>query len=413
MPTSLTRSSMILLAVLAMAYALPAGFNQVFGNEPGSPLLFFSPLQKQFVYQESLGGHLFNYKNEEGATYDRVAFEDQLPFLYYKNLEKRNKLPFMIAGQSYDEGAIKAARQGLEIKARNLNRHFPQIQLYPLFNNDPQAAMMPFPEDVFRFTGQAMEFINADFNRIDEELTARFTSALRAQGFVFPATVIGGAPTNLKPFDEGYFIRDSSGHVFHVKRINNQPSIIKTGIDPSLAIADIIVSENARREFYGTIITGQGEIRLISTDDYRLIPLPLQGFDPKAMDFKLLIDPLYKTAAISGDTAVHGTAMTPDYQPLRRYSLTRRDNTPVAVSLARDVLFPWRLELDNPYRGQAALRMHPGGLYSLIGIASALALFYLLSRGRHHTPVRKEEWMVVLFTGLPGLLAVSMLREKQ
>ncbi len=412
MPISLTRSSMILLAVLAMAYGLPAGFNQVFGNEPGSPLLFFSPLQKQFVYQESLGGHLFNYKNEEGEIYDRVAFEDQLPFLYYKNLEKRRKLPFVLDGTSFDEEGIKAAKQGLEIKARNLNRHFPQIRLYPLFNNDPQAAMMPFPEDVFRFTDQAMEFVNADFNRIDEELTSKFTTALKDQGFVFPATVIGGTPTNLKPFDEGYFIRDSSGHVFHVKRINNLPSIIKTGIDPSLAIADIIVAENARREFYGVIFTGQSEAMLISTDNYRLIPLPLEGFDPQAMDFKLLIDPLYKTVTISGGAAVHGVAMTPEYKPLRRYSLTRRDNTPVLVSTAREILFPWRLELDTPYRGQAALRLLPGGLYSFIGIASAMALCFLLSRKRHQTPVKKEEWGVVLLTGLPGLLAVSILRER-
>lgn len=68
MPTSLTRSGMIFLAVLAMAYALPVGFSQVFGNEPGNPLLFLSPLQKQFVYQESLGDHLFNYQNGEGEN---------------------------------------------------------------------------------------------------------------------------------------------------------------------------------------------------------------------------------------------------------------------------------------------------------------------------------------------------------
>lgn len=411
MPMSLSRYSMILLAVLAMGYALPAAFNQVFGNDPGSPLLFFSPLQKRFVYQESLGGHNFNYRSEEGESYDRKAFEDQLPFLYYKTLEKRQKLPLMIDGNSYDERAIKAGRQGLEIKARNLNRHFPQIPLYPLFNNDPHVAMMPFPEDVFRFTDQAMEFVNADFNRIDEELTSRFTTALKDQGFVFPATVIGGTPTNLKPFDEGYFIRDSVGHVFHLKRINNQPSIVKTAIDPSLAIQDIVVSENARREFYGVIFTGQGEAMLISTDNYRLIPLPLEGFDPNAMDFKLLIDPLFQTATISNDKAVYGTAMDPGYQLLRRYTLDRRDNTPPAISIARDLLFPWQLVLESPYRGQATLKLHPGGWYSLIGIVSALILFYLLSRRNPQAPLSKGGLLVVLLAGLPGLLTVSLLRE--
>lgn len=35
-----------------------------------------------------------------------------------------------------------------------------------------------------------MEFINADYNRIDSELTGVFTQALKEKGFVFPATVI-------------------------------------------------------------------------------------------------------------------------------------------------------------------------------------------------------------------------------
>ena len=55
----ISRYSAVILAIVAMSYGLPAGFDKVFGQEVGNPLLFFSPPQKQFIYRESLGGASF------------------------------------------------------------------------------------------------------------------------------------------------------------------------------------------------------------------------------------------------------------------------------------------------------------------------------------------------------------------
>ena len=52
MITLISRYSALFLAIIAMSYSLPAGFDKVFGQEIGNPLLFFSPLQKQFIYRE-------------------------------------------------------------------------------------------------------------------------------------------------------------------------------------------------------------------------------------------------------------------------------------------------------------------------------------------------------------------------
>lgn len=412
MLAAFSRYSTIILAVLAMSYGLPAGFDKVFGQKAGDPLLFFSPLQKQFIYRESLGGHSFNYMNEEGTSYSRTEFEAQLPFLYYKNLEKKKQLPFTIDGRSFDKKTIKAGKQGFEIKSRHLDGHHPQIDLYPLFNNDPEVAIMPFPEDVFRFTGQAMEFIKADFNRIDRELTDGFTGTLKEQGFIFPATVIGGKTTNLKPFDEGFFVRDSSGQVFHIKRILNQPEIVKTAIDPALDIQDIIVSENRRREFYGTIVTTRGDLYLISYENYRLIPLPVEEYNPRTMDFKLLVNSLYRTATVSDSKAVQGIAMDTTYQPLRRYELKKLDHTGTLVRFSRDLLFPFQLRLATPYRGQADIRLHLGGLWSVAGVLLALALFLLLSRRKSQQPMNRADLVPVLLAGFFGLVAISLIKKE-
>ncbi len=407
----ISRYSAVILAVLALSYGLPAGFDKVFGQKAGNPLLFYSPLSEKFIYRESLGGHRFNYLDEDGSRYDRPGFEAQLPFLYYKNLEKKKLLPVEVAGHRFDKQAIKAGKQGLEIKSRHLDGHHQQIELYPLFNNDPEVSIMPFPEDVFRFTEKGMEFINADYNRIDQELTSTFTRALKEKGFVFPATVIGGKTTNLKPFDEGFFIRDKSGQVFHLKRILNQPAVSKTGIDPTLDIQDIIISENRRKEFYGTVITRTGDLYLISYDNYRLIPLAIETYDPSQMDFKLLINPLYANAIIGTPVMVHGTAMDTSYKVLCNYDLQRLDPTPAIIGAARDSLFPFQLCFENPYRGQAAPNLLFGGSWSLVGIIIAGCCFVLFTK-RKKQVVNKGELAVILVTGLYGLLAISLIKKE-
>ncbi|TCO70079.1 uncharacterized protein DUF4857 [Rhodovulum euryhalinum] len=52
-------------------------------------------------------------------------------------------------------------------------------------------------------TADAMVFLNVDTLTPDPDLTARFTAALRAQGFVFPARLVAGKQTILKPWDAG------------------------------------------------------------------------------------------------------------------------------------------------------------------------------------------------------------------
>jgi hypothetical protein len=214
---------------------------------------------KQFIFQESLGNHQFNYMDEDGTSYSRQEFEDQLPFLYYRNLERRNLLPISIDGQLFDTQDIAKDRQGIEIMARHLRGHFPQIQLYPLFNNNPEVAMMRFPVEMFRFTDRAM---NAD------------------------------------------------------------------------------------------------------------------------------------------------------YQPIRRYELSRADHTPAWLRYAREFLFPFQLTIDSPYRGQAAARIELGGLWSLAGILMALTFFFLLFRKKYRIDFSMLNLAAVLLGGFYGLAATFLNRDE-
>ncbi len=407
------RYSLIAVTVVVLGLSLPVLFDLVFERRVNDPLMLYSPVINQFVSRIDLVGHRSLYLDENGTVYQQAQWEELLPFLYYKNLEKQNLLPVELDGRLFSAGDIGAERQALEIKARHLPGKEINIGLYPLFNNDPAVVTMPFPEDVFRFTDEAMEFIGADHNQIDTQLSEIFTGALTAQGFAFPATAIGGKSTNLKPFDEGYFIRDANGAVFHVRRVLNRPEVVRTGIDAALDILGIIVAEHSRRAFYGVIISRSGGIYLISYDDYRLIELPAEGYDPRTMDLKLLFDPLGISIISTDQEKVTGTAVDHDGQIKRRFTLDRSEYEPVHMEQhIKTLLFPWRLSGSDPYSSRAALRLEWAGRWAWYGIGAAFFLLLIVPGRRVGCNGRLlADGAIVLGTGLIGLLAVTLLDE--
>ncbi len=405
------RALAVTVAVL-LCWALPSLYDMAFERRLNDPLVLYSPARAAFVYRIDLGDHQSRHLDESGSAYDQAAWEGLLPFVYYKNLEKQNLLPLRLAGRSFSAVDIEAGRQAVEIKARHLTGRQQRIGLYPLFNNDPAVVTMPFPEELFRVTDRGMEFVGADHNRVLPGLSSTFTGVLREHGFVFPATAVGGKTTNLKPFDEGYFIRDAAGTVFHVRRVLNRPEVVKTPIDPSLDILDIIVAEHSRRAYYGVIVTRDGRVLLITYDDYRLVELPAPGYDPAVMDLKLLFDPLAVTVVSTGSEAVTATAVDHDGRLLRKLTLNREEfERPGWRQQLKTLLFPVQITTDSRFSGQADPRLHRDGFWSAAGVALAFVLLLLLWQ---RTGRRRNLWFdapLVLCTGAVGLLTVIMIEE--
>ena len=282
--------------------------NQVEKKHP-----FYSPVSRQFILKEKVVGRIpdavrnksedhhaeISYRFEDGTYVSHKTFEHHLPFIFYKNMEIWGLLPLTIDGQNFDKKAIKAGRRVMEFSSRDIPGNGPAIPVWPLLESNPGQARLGFPEDRFTMSGDAMVFINADTNREDPALTKLFTTALTAQGFKFPARSVHGKFTVLKSFDEGIFAVDDDYQVFHVKGTDGRPVVIKPPIDPALRTRCINVTENRSREFYGILLDGEGRIHLLFCDNYRLSPLPLQGYDPDRMDLKLIFNPLFGLMAVT------------------------------------------------------------------------------------------------------------------
>ncbi|PIE68780.1 MAG: DUF4857 domain-containing protein [Deltaproteobacteria bacterium] len=410
MSIRLARLALMLLAVMVMGVFLPIGQKMLSGESMGKTQLFYSPVIKKFIYREKVGeGHSFVTLDEDGTSYDRTTFETMIPFIYYRNMELWGKLPLVLDGQTFTKEQIRTNRQVFELKARNITGNFPRIQVFPLLESVPGRSRLRFPEDAFRMTDQ-MEFINVDTNKVDPVLTQIYTKALTDAGFVFPARLVAGKVSILKPFDEGFFLVDARNTVFHIKRVKGKPFVVRTPIPADLGIRHIKVSENKKKAIYGLILTHTGELYLMTYDNYGLIRLPVEGYKPDTMDIKLIINPLFVTAIFSDDTIIHAVAMNKAYEPIARYQHVMFSGKKRVADKIVDALFPFVIQTHDANTGYLPFRFQWSGWTSLLGTALALAVGCVLAYRRKggfrtHWP----DLVLIVVTGFYGLLAVTMI----
>jgi hypothetical protein len=419
----LATAAFIVLTVMVSAVYLPMLYETLFFKPIGKTHLLFSPVTQRFIYREKIVGPIppeaaeksedhhveIAYRDADGAYYDRVEFEKNLPFIYYKNMELWGLLPLRLGGREFDKNTIKKNRQVLSLKPDEISDHRPQTPVWPILESNPGQARLVFPENRFRMTADAMEFINVDTNTVDPALTTAFTDALTSGGFIFPVRSVNGKFTILKPFDEGVFMVDAKFRVFHVKRRNGQPVVVKTPIDPALKTRHIKVAENKRREYYGLLLAEDGSLHLLIYDAYQLVRLPIDTYDPDSMDFKLLINPLYGTAVWSDETTVRAVAMDLDYQPIARYEHRMSMAKKTAMQIAYQTLFPFYLHLKQIGGGYLKLSVDIGGLFSLIGMIGSLASFTLWCLVRRRRLPGTAAACLVALTGIYGLIAVNII----
>lgn len=406
MTAILARWSLLVLAIALLAVWLPMGKDLLFDYRFGKTDLFYSPVIERFVYKELLGdGHQFVYRDEAGNDYAREAFEALIPFIYYKNMELWGKLPLELQGQRFNKASIQAARQVLQLDPKELPEHRPRIQLFPLLESNPGRARLRFPEDIMR-PGHRLTFIDSDANRIDAGLTRNFTEAMTAAGFAFPVAATFGRVSILKPFDAGFFLLDAEDQLFHLKRVDDAPTVARVALPAGLEVRHVKVAENKRGEFLGLVLAADDQLFLLGQQDYALTPLPLPQYDPDRMALKILFNPLQRTAVYSDQTRIHAVVMDLDFQPIDHYSREMAMARVRPVDRLWSALLPFSLALEDPNGRYLRWQPRLHGQTALLGIGLALPLAYWWLRRRG---LRRRDLLpsllLVAVTGLYGLLA--------
>ncbi|MCG7585342.1 DUF4857 domain-containing protein [Photobacterium sp. OFAV2-7] len=281
--------------------------------------VFYSPVLEQFVYQQNGSGHQFSYGTEQ-AELSKSEFEAALPFVYWKNLDIQGKLPVTLDGRSFDKRAIRNARMSLQYDPGKLLD--PDVALYPLFNPISHKGAIPFPEQAFAVKVDSLVVYEAETAEPNRQLTDELNQQLLASGVTFPISKVWGKTTNMKPFDWGYFIKDSNNRIFNLRRADNVLQVEAVSVPASVGeLAFMQVSENRHKLFYGYAIAASSQVYLISYPDYSLIPLPLEGFDYHKMSLQLLADPLYYLVRFDDGENYHAARFDKQYNLLDKITL--------------------------------------------------------------------------------------------
>ncbi len=409
MLNKLSRYIIIGLIVIVAALYLPDFFSMLFDKKARTPRLDYSAVIDEFVIIKSQKMKKTEYRDIQGNTYSEREYFKLLPFTYYASLEKWQELMPELKGFELTPRNIRKNSQFFSIKTKYIDP--PGVPLYMMFEAEPKYAQLSIPDDVFRLESE-IEFIDPATNSVIDEKSARFQQAMLDAGFIFPANVVAANPTNRKPFDEGYFISDAEGYVFQLKMIKDVPVCVKTNIDPTLNIRQIFIKENLRKEFYGYLLTWDNEVYLITYDNYKLVQLPTTcseeqyNFNADEMSYRFFTYPINKHIQIRGDGFIKMIVLDNNFQLIAEHVETWTPYNERSASIVKQFIFPFELSTYMPSK-YLKLQMECFWWQSLVGIAVSLFALLIFSRKRPWF-----DYVVVLFTGIFGLIAVLVIKPE-
>lgn len=388
----ISRWVLCLAGVLVLAVVLPRMFDMAFKGGSSQPFVLYSPVTEGFLFSEVGPEGELRYRDEAGKFYDRKTHMGLTPLFWYRDLFAWKTMPETLGGLPVTRGAVEAGAQFFRYRPADLKGG--GISLWPLFESASEFSDLRLPETLF-WNGGGLIFENGLTRSRDAAFTKAVETCLSDAGFVFPVAAAWGNPTTKKPHDDGWFLLDAEGRLFHLKQEKGLPLCRNTGLAPPSGIRQMAVTEDPRREFYGYLITGDGGFHLLMQETYGLVTLDLEGFEPDTMGLLFMADMLGRTLTYGNSQHFHVLRTDLNYRPLQRYT----EACPPALSgkaeALKSVFFPFTVKTRAAYGKGADLALEFSGGLAFVGVILSMAFFCL---------IRKKKQGVLKLNGMEGLL---------
>ena len=288
----------------------------------------FSPVLDDFIISNfNLTQKTTEYKTSNGRELDLDEYIENLPFDFAQYLIVNKKFPSQLDFFADDLSLIDDNSQTISIREKDFK--FAEIPLYILFESAPKMLILNYPDAFLKFENEA-EFVSLKTLKKDEILSSKLNLALKNSGFKFPLKGYFSNPSSRKAFDEGAFLFDSYGYMFHLKQIRDQFIIYKTKIYAK-SVKFIKVDENPRREFYAIAWfkneQNENSLGLISYENYEFVKLPSSDLLDDDDEINLEITPLHKILTFKNKKRLKTEVLNPDFTPYKHIEipLSKRD----------------------------------------------------------------------------------------
>ena len=397
------RFVLVAMTILVASMVLPKLYWMSFEKPVKAPFVLYSCTDSTFMIART--GKVGSWEDSKGNYYTRDTYEQKLPLMYCRQLMLNGVMPDTINGVAMDFHDIGLAGSFFRFKPDDMNG--PKPELYPLFESESGRAKLELPDDYFRITWR-IEFIDASANKVLEQKSQLFSAALYQKGFVFPAKQISGIPTTRKSCDEGYLIEDSASQLFHLKMIHGKPYVVQIDLPEKLHFKYIGCVDFKDKYFYAYLFSDQNEIYVLTQDEYRLIRLPVDGFDPENCNLRIHGDLFNYHVIVEAGDHLQVDALDRKFNKVDMYS----EHWPARAERKEGKIFasvfPWQLSMTDDHSGFVRFygKMSPGISWFAFNILLAGLYFVLLRRGKRTRKVFFADYLIIAGTGIFGLIAV-------
>ncbi len=413
------RIFLLLTGTLLLAHYLPAGYWLIADQRQRVPMVFYSCIEKGFLLFRSEQGEI-KRTDAAGKIYEREDFERLLPLDNYLQLYKDGRMPKVIDGIAITPEKLRRERVNVRFKPELLDS--PGVALTPLLEADSGRVRLEMPDDFMRL-GATIEFINVKSNLVVAEKGEKFQKAFSAAGFVFPVKLVGGNPSTLKPYDEGYYLADATGAIFHLRQVHGEPELQR--LTDLVAPEDkarwaelkpryLHVQEQDNREVRLLIVEQNGTAHCVVGKNYRLVTLPLKQFDPTTMQLTLRGDLLNRLVTVSSPEYVEAVALTREYEFVDRYTETLAARATRPAGKLAATLFPTTLDFEAENSGFLGFHFTAGSRAALgLNALWVIGLIGWLLLRKQSLARRGPELLTVAAGGVFGFIMVFLIPKTE
>ena len=389
---------------------LPEFYSKLFYKSIAKPYVYYSSISQEFLFTQFKDGSIVR-EDSEGNELTRDEFERLTPFFNYKQLMYREEMPDTIQGIPIDIQELRL--NGIYFSVRSSDIFSYNIPVTPLLESKPGRPDLSMPDEFFRIDDE-FQFIHCATNSVLPELSKLFNDELIKQGFHFPAKRMFGNPSTRKPFDEGYFVIDDEGDLFHLKRVKNKPYVAKITLPSDISVKFVYVREMNLKEFYALIITEENRLFLITYDNYKIIELPSDGYD--CTNFRLTFkgNLLYREISFSNQNSVKTIITDRNYKTIDTYYDKWESNEESTVGIIAKSIFPFSISFEDRNNSFINFYTETSGFNYLYGniIAFIIGLILLSTKFKRKNSTKIIDLLIILATGIYGLVAVLLIRDE-
>ena len=287
----------IALAIIMLAWLLPALYELVSPRTDKMPFVVYSCLDSTFIRFESVNKQV-HYVDFRGQEFSKAEADSLLPLFAFRQLVAEGRLPDSLYGVALTPKLIQQNAFHFKTSPKQLNK--PAVGLYTMLESASGRVDLQLPPDVFRLTEERLEFIDCESNTVNRAKSLSFSRELTKHGFEFPVQLIWGNGTTRKDYDNGFLLTDSNNRLFQLKMVKGTPWVREINHQSPVTnhqYTNVFVIEPANRALIGLVVTDDHQLYAVRSNG-QLAHVGIDAYDPQNMQITIVGDLFHWTITL-------------------------------------------------------------------------------------------------------------------